>query len=146
MKTKVEVTGRVVKKQGKTKKPAKKQGAKKKPGKGQETKPQARRSTPAPRSVSVKRVAAKRTRSQESAVFYRLNAFLHTLRVIAGYEDQLCTLLHASRPGTAPDAETHRELLSLLEEMPATHYQQELEALREALLPSPAVKKRVRAR
>ena len=91
--------------------------------------------------------AARKVRaaSPTPTVFYRLNAFLHTLRVIAGYEDQLCSLLHASRPGAAPDATTHRELLGLLEEMPAVHYSQELEALREALLPRPMAKGRARA-
>ena len=117
----------------------KKTAVKKRTGKQTFKKPVSRKKAP-PEAASRMRAA-----SPTPTVFYRLNAFLHTLRVIAGYEDQLCTLLHASRPGTAPDATTHRELLSLLEEMPAVHYSQELEALREALLPRPVAKKRAKA-
>ncbi len=75
-----------------------------------------------------------------STAYYRLNTFLHTLRVIAGHEDQLCTLLHAMRQeGTASDA-MKDELRDLLDEIPSSDYIEELVALRNELTPSRSAK------
>ncbi len=72
-------------------------------------------------------------------LYYRLNTFLHTLRVVAGYEDQLCTLLHALRHEGAPNPALLQELRSLLDEIPSADFAAELDASR-AILPGGRIK------
>ena len=69
----------------------------------------------------------------QPALYYRLNTLLHLVRNIAHYEDQLCTILHEIKTTGAPNTALSHELSEVLEDMPATDYAQELEAVRAAL-------------
>lgn len=72
-----------------------------------------------------------------SAVYYRLHTFLETIRVIKGYEDQLCTLLHAIKTRGGMGAEVETELRELLDEMPSAAYGQELQGVRTLMAEMP---------
>lgn len=76
---------------------------------------------------------AKSTKGQKPPVFYKVNALLHTIRCIEQHEDQLCTILHEIQTSGRVSEEISGELQALLEEMPSSEYQGDLEALRAAL-------------
>ena len=71
--------------------------------------------------------------SPSSESQHRLHLLIHTVRCIAGHEDQLCTLLHASRKSPRLTAAVRRELGKVLDSMPAHDYLHDLEAVRELL-------------
>jgi hypothetical protein len=57
---------------------------------------------------------------------HRIHALLHTVRHIAHFEDELCTLLHAAEHSGASVA---KDLHSLLTRIPSDEYLHDLEAL-----------------
>ncbi len=73
-----------------------------------------------------------------SEAHHRIHILLHTVRCIAQYEDQICTLLHASRNSPQLTAAVRRDLEKLLDRMPAHDYMHDLEAVRELLDGKPA--------
>ena len=99
------------------------------------------------RSAPGKALAAKRqepTRGARTicppsppALGYRLHALLGTVRSIAGYEDHLCTLLHEVQTHGTVSPELTRDLVVLLDEIPAPGlYLEEIEAIRR-VMPEP---------
>ena len=88
------------------------------------------------KSVGKKAVAS--VPGNQPPVFYRVNSLLHTVRHIARYEDQVCTLLHEIQTSGQLNPATHEELTVLLEEIPSSEYLEDLHALEQALR-SPAV-------
>jgi hypothetical protein len=64
---------------------------------------------------------------------HRIHALLHTVRTIAHFEDELCTLLHAAEHAKASSPELCKELRALLTRMPANEYLYDLEAVRGAI-------------
>lgn len=92
---------------------------------------------------SVRKAAARKPRVgtdvlkhaalEHPAIFYRLNTLLHIVRNIAGYEDQLCTILHEIKITGTADPELIDELAEVLEDMPFTDFTQERDAVRAAL-------------
>ena len=93
------------------------------------------------KSVGKKTVAS--VPGEQPPVFYRVNSLLHTVRHIARYEDQVCTLLHEIQTSGQLNPTTHEELTVLLGEIPSSEYLDELRALEQALH-SPAVEDAVR--
>lgn len=87
------------------------------------------RSTPKPK------VDAESSPQTAPAMYYRLHTFLETIRVIKGYEDPLCTLLHAIQTNGGTSPETENELLDLLEEMPGAVYTLERNSVLDLLDP-----------
>lgn len=99
---------------------------------------------PAKSRGPVKKKAAEAPRPQ-SPVFYRLHALLHTIHAIEQYEDQLCSLMHEIQTsGTVSDV-VSEELRELLEQIPSSGYQDEVNAVRQALPPTVALPKKKRA-
>ena len=76
----------------------------------------------------------------DDSLFHRIHALLYTVRVIARHEDELCTLLHASRSSDGYDEELNEEVRALLDAMPAHDYEDDLESLRAALPESATVR------
>lgn len=64
---------------------------------------------------------------------HRLDTLLHTMRCIAQHEDELCTLLHDARRTGRLNAALLRELRSVLEELPAGEYLDDLHAVQQAI-------------
>ncbi len=93
------------------------------------------------KSVGKKAVAS--VPGNQPPVFYRVNSLLHTVRHIARYEDQVCTLLHEIQTSGQLNPTTHEELTVLLEEIPSAEYFDDLQALEQALR-SPAIDGTVR--
>lgn len=100
--------------------------------------------SPAVRQASKKpgsKTAARKPRAARSrdaapghpAIFYRLNTLLHTVRSIAEFEDHLCTILHEIKTTGAASGALSHELAEVLEDMPSTHFTQELQAVRAVL-------------
>ena len=71
--------------------------------------------------------------AQHPQIFYRLHALLGTIRAIERHEDQLCTLMHEVESSGKVKQAVSRELLDLLDGMPSSEYQQELDAVRSEL-------------
>ena len=89
------------------------------------------------RSTSTRKVPAPA--AAPVALFYRLNTLLHTVRLIAGFEDHLCTLVHEVKTQGLPSPELTRDLVALFDEMPSSAiYREDLETAREVLAPAPA--------
>ncbi len=89
-------------------------------------------------TMATRKRAKKRSTRSPAAVetpllFHRIHALLQTMRCIAQYEDELCTLLHASRSRDGADAALDEELRSILELMPSGEYSHDLESVRAAL-------------
>ena len=74
-------------------------------------------------------------------VVYRINTLLHTMRAIARHEDGLCTLMNEIKTSGEVTGELDAELRDLLEEMPAHEYNDDVEAIREALRPAAAARR-----
>jgi hypothetical protein len=72
------------------------------------------------------------------ALSHRIHALLHTVRAIARYEDELCTLLHETELTAYIPADTAAELLHLLDHIPSHEYLNDLEILRSSLPRTPA--------
>ena len=70
---------------------------------------------------------------QPAQVYTRINSLLYTLRTIAQREDQLCMLMHHLRTAGKLTASLSTELHEILDEIPATEYLHDLEALRASL-------------
>lgn len=87
----------------------------------------------ATRRTATKRLPKSRPVSEGPLLVHRIHALLRTMRCIAQYEDELCTLLHAAERGNTPEPELQDELRSLLEAMPSREYADDLESLRGAL-------------
>ena len=68
---------------------------------------------------------------------HRIHTLLHTVRNIAHFEDELCTLLHESERSNPLAKPASDELLDLLLRMPGDEYLSDIEALREALNQKP---------
>lgn len=86
--------------------------------------------------MATKKARAPRTKAvvpQSSLVSHKISALLHTMHCIAQHEDELCSLLHATKRANLVDAGLSDELLALLEAMPSREYRDDLEELREAL-------------
>ena len=64
---------------------------------------------------------------------HRLDALLHTMRCITQHEDELCTLLHDARRTGRISAPLLRELRSVLQELPAMEYLDDLYAVQQAV-------------
>ncbi len=64
---------------------------------------------------------------------HRLHALLHTVRTIAHFEDELCTLLHAAEHAETLSPELSKELTTVLGNMPKDDYLDELEAVRSSI-------------
>ena len=71
-------------------------------------------------------------------VVYRIHTLLHTMRAISRHEDALCTLMNEVKTAGKVTEELDSELRDLLEEMPAHEYNDDVEAVREALSPAMA--------
>ena len=82
------------------------------------------------KSAAQKKQPAKRTR-ESGALTHRLDALLHTMRCIAQHEDELCTLLHDARRTGRVNTRLLQELQTILEELPAEEYTNDLNAVRE---------------
>lgn len=91
----------------------------------------------AAKSIDRARTSAKTSRRSKIAsatpLFYRLHALLETVRTIAQYEDQLCSLAHEAQSAGALTPEATEELHALLLDLPASSYHAELDALHETL-------------
>lgn len=135
----VRVPAKTLKKSVSKKQVANKQAAKKQVARKPNLKKQAL-------NTRVAKEAAGSSAGTRSPLYYRLNTLLHTLRVVAGYEDQLCTLLHALRGEVEPSAALRKELRAALDELPATDLKAELDAFRHAMAAPRAQKKRPTAR
>ncbi|MGI4831368.1 MAG: hypothetical protein ACRYFU_24785 [Janthinobacterium lividum] len=91
---------------------------------------------PAKSSSPVKKNKTAAAPNPRSTIFYRLHALLHTIHAIERYEDQLCSLLHEIQTSGAVSEVVSEELRDLLEQIPSSGYQEEINAVREALAPS----------
>ena len=76
--------------------------------------------------------------SPSDEVVYRIHTLLHTMRAIARHEDTLCTLMNEIKTAGRVTEELDTELRDLLEEMPAHEYDDDIEAVRQALRPAAA--------
>ena len=74
---------------------------------------------------------ARPTAQKAEPLTHRLDALLHTMRCIAQHEDQLCTLLHDARKTGRVSAALRRDLSSILAELPAEEYTEDLHAVLE---------------
>lgn len=72
-----------------------------------------------PKNKAGHAVATERARP---SIYYRLHTLLETIRAIKGFEDPLCTLLHAVETAGGTTAEVESELGELLERMPSSSY------------------------
>jgi hypothetical protein len=71
------------------------------------------------------------------ALSHRLHALLHSVRTIAHFEDELCTLLHATEHAKPSPADL-KDLRKLLSRIPASDYLDDLEAVRAVIdIPAP---------
>jgi hypothetical protein len=89
------------------------------------------------RKKATKVVAKNPAPAATALLFHRIHSLLETVRSIAGYEDELCTLLHAARNSDAVDADLNADLQSLLDGLQEQEYTEDLRLLREALPPLP---------
>lgn len=64
---------------------------------------------------------------------HSLHTLLHTVRAIAHFEDELCTLLYAAEHANKLPPQLAKELQALLARIPAEEYVQDLEAVRAAI-------------
>ena len=69
-------------------------------------------------------------------VAHRIEALLHTMRVIERHEEQLCVLMTEIKNTGVVSGATQKELRGLLEELPADVYQSDLDAVSRALAAS----------
>ncbi len=70
-----------------------------------------------------------------SAVVYRINTLLHTMRAIERHEDQLCIIMTEIKSSGAMTAKLDEELRGILEEIPAHEYLDDIDAVRTSLSP-----------
>jgi hypothetical protein len=69
---------------------------------------------------------------------HRIHALLHSVRAISNFEDELCTLLHATEHAETLSPDLLQDLQALLTRMPAHDYLDDLDAVRSAVeAPSP---------
>ncbi len=66
-------------------------------------------------------------------VFCRINSLLRIMRVIEQHEEQLCTIMNDIKISGAVSAAVATELRGLLDEIPSSEYQEDLNAVRAAL-------------
>lgn len=98
----------------------------------------------APRSRKTK-AAAEPT----PAIYYRIHALLHTMHAIERFEDHLCSLMHEIQSSGSVSPVISAELRELLADIPSHEYQDDLNAIGEALappVPKAAAKTRTAAR
>ena len=69
-------------------------------------------------------------------VVYRIHTLLHTIRAISRHEDALCALMTEIKSTGIVTEALDTELRDLLEEMPAHEYNEDVDAIREALRPA----------
>lgn len=73
------------------------------------------------------------TGNKQPEVFYRINSLLRIMRVIEQHEEQLCTIMNDIKISGAVSAAVANELHNILDEIPSSEYQEDLNAVREAL-------------
>ena len=78
--------------------------------------------------------------------FYRIDALLRTMRVIAQHEDRLCTLHHTIQRARSLDPDILAELQTFLGELPSHEYAADLAAVHAALAPPAKPKKQPAAK
>ena len=88
------------------------------------------------RSKAPRPKQTKSTRDAPPAMYYRIHALLHTMHAIEQYEDQLCALMHEIQTTGAVSPVVSDELQDLLSDIPSHQYQDELNAVHQALVPA----------
>ena len=66
---------------------------------------------------------------RQPELYYRVHSLLHTVRSIGQHEDELCGLLNEIQSEGGASAMVDQELRALLDEIPSSEYQVQLDAL-----------------
>ena len=71
---------------------------------------------------------------EKPGVYSRLHSLLRVMRIIEQHEEQLCSMMHEIKSSGVVSEAMRAELSGLLDEMPLSEYQNDLEGLRQALV------------